>query len=588
MVFIIKVSNMRTPRFSSLLRAERGRGFQKTVSSEDARRSREETTIQLRKQKKNSQMAKRRNQTSVATFDLAASQGKAVGHSPKSVSMMIKQQLHLFQKHQQDPNAVSEEELHISIRTLRRLLSQTVPSPCQEVVESGIIFHMVRISVLHQASCGSQLRCSILHECLWILINISSDNYTKQVAESGIVPLAATMMCSHEDPNVREQAAWCLGNIAGHSSEYRDTCLATPHLMDGLLRNLESPSTSSLLGIVCWLASNLLRGQPSICASVTIPVTKALQTNLHEALSVINSDPRLSDVLLDILWALSYLSEGDKDCIQKFVDTGIVNSLMRVVGYYSNNAALLPLSLLRTMGNIVAGSVQQTQAVLDSGFARHLISLLGSPSKEIQRESAWMCANIAAGTSSQLNELLNERVNGGILWSLCQLAVKGKTYAIRKEAQFAICEIVKTGDKHHTELVVGADGIESLVEGCLKAKHADLRVLRFCLETFKEIFDHGVASGQDGYYLECFQSCGGLDRLVELQDHEDQKVYDLCIEILDSHFDENVDENIDTRVLDDGTHSFGIAKNLFPTGNFGKAERPQFAAAITDSHRNAW
>jgi hypothetical protein len=74
---------------------------------------------------------------------------------------------------------------------------------------------------------------SLLFETAWVLTNITADCYTRVVAESGAVELLAHLLF-HGDPNVREQSVWCLGNIAGESTQYREGLLVMPEVVGGL------------------------------------------------------------------------------------------------------------------------------------------------------------------------------------------------------------------------------------------------------------------------------------------------------------------------------------------------------------------
>lgn len=51
-------------------------------------------------------------------------------------------------------------------------------------------------------------------EAAWALTNIASTCKTKTVVDHGAVP-ALVRNLRHHNPDLREQCAWCLGNIAG-------------------------------------------------------------------------------------------------------------------------------------------------------------------------------------------------------------------------------------------------------------------------------------------------------------------------------------------------------------------------------------
>lgn len=62
---------------------------------------------------------------------------------------------------------------------------------------------------------------------------------------------------------------------------------------------------------------------------------------------------------------------------------------------------------LRSIGNIVTGTDDQTQAVLDAGALAMFGNLLRHPKSNIQKESAWTLSNITAGKDTQIQEVIN-------------------------------------------------------------------------------------------------------------------------------------------------------------------------------------
>lgn len=62
---------------------------------------------------------------------------------------------------------------------------------------------------------------------------------------------------------------------------------------------------------------------------------------------------------------------------------------------------------LRALGNIVTGTDEQTQAVLDAGALNMFPQLLRHKKANIQKEAVWTLSNITAGKDSQIQEVIN-------------------------------------------------------------------------------------------------------------------------------------------------------------------------------------
>lgn len=130
----------------------------------------------------------------------------------------------------------------------------------------------------------------LLFEAAWTLTNISSgtSEHTRVVIDNGAIPIFVGLIrCAHAD--VREQAVWALGNIAGDSTRCRDLVLSYDMplgLICGLLEamgDLSSTSTLTLLRNATWTVSNLCRGKPPPRWGLVAELLAPLITLLHHS-----------------------------------------------------------------------------------------------------------------------------------------------------------------------------------------------------------------------------------------------------------------------------------------------------------------
>jgi len=132
----------------------------------------------------------------------------------------------LFQLWSANPASVSIEEFYAKTQSIRRLLTDPKYPPTGDVVKSGVVPILVKMLSL-TANPG------LIFEAEWALTNIAVTKFAKVVAESGAVPLLAGLLL-HQASQVREQAAWCIGNLASDSVELRDELLNVDGIISGM------------------------------------------------------------------------------------------------------------------------------------------------------------------------------------------------------------------------------------------------------------------------------------------------------------------------------------------------------------------
>jgi len=348
---------------------------------------------------------------------------------------------------------------------------------------------------------------------------------------AGAVPAFKELLISPSD-DVKEQAVWALGNIAGDSFQCRDHILEHG-VMEYLLRSLLESPKLSLLRNGTWTLSNLCRGKPQPDWSLVSPALPILARLAH------STD---DEVLTDVLWALSYLSDGTNDRIQSIVETGIARRVTELLIHHSYS---VQTPALRMIGNIVTGDDTQTQLMINVGILPCLLALMSSNRKTIRKEACWTVSNITAGNRTQVQAV----IDANIIPKLISLLKPDVEFDIRKEAAWAISNATSCGSQLQIKYLVDCGAIEPMIEFL---SSSDTKMVLVGLEALENILKNGekeVKITGTNNYANLIEEYRGLDKIEELQNHSSQEIYDKSVSLLENFFSgEEEDENISPNI----------------------------------------
>ncbi|KAF8038861.1 hypothetical protein BT93_B1421 [Corymbia citriodora subsp. variegata] len=487
--------------------------YKVAVDADEGRRRREDNMVEIRKNRREESLLKKRREGLQAPQASLSLHSSAVEKKLENLPSMVAGVW------------TNDKAMQLEATTqFRKLLSIERSPPIEEVIQSGVVPRFVEFLMREDFP-------QLQFEAAWALTNIASgtSENTKVVIDHGAVPIFVKLLGSPSD-DVREQAVWALGNVAGDSPKCRDLVLSNGALLP-LLAQLNEHAKLSMLRNATWTLSNFCRGKPQPPFEQVKPALPALAHLIH------STD---EEVLTDACWALSYLSDGTNDKIQAVIEAGVCPRLVELL-LHPSPSVLIPA--LRTVGNIVTGDDLQTQCVIDHQSLPCLLNLLtGNYKKSIKKEACWTISNITAGNKEQIQAV----IGANIISPMVQL-LQNAEFDIKKEAAWAISNATSGGSHEQIKFLVSQGCVKPL---CDLLICPDPRIVTVCLEGLENILKIGEAeknlgnSGDVNVYAQMVEDVEGLEKIESLQSHDNNEIYEKAVKILEAYWLEEDDDTM--------------------------------------------
>lgn len=444
-----------------------------------------------------------------------------------------------------------------AVKSLRKMLSIPNRPPIDEVIGEGLVPNFV--TMLGHPDDMMQF------EAAWCLTNVASGTAAQcaNVVQHNAIPPLVGLLGSPAI-NVSEQAVWALGNIAGDCPKLRDEVLRHGGMQRVLALVESTASTGQMVPLrnATWALSNLVRGKPQPSKEYVAYAVPMLARLLQ-----IEDD----ELLIDVCWALSYVTDGDNDSIDLVIQAGCVQPLMAKL----DKGVKVQTPALRALCNVVTGSNEATQAVIDAGFISKLGSSLRATKMQTRKEACWALSNITAGTAEQVEAVLSSPMMPIVIDRL-----EKDEFEVKKEAAWVVANVLHgfkqapTVEAARRVSTLAQHGVIKAMVGMLDAN--DPVVQKLMLEAMANLLAAGEELGRagkgDNPFLIAFDEAEGVDKLELLQEHENEDVYRLAVDLLERFFGEEDEE--DQNVAPNPT-SNGFSFNAQPAQPFGA--QPAFA-----------
>ncbi|CAH0771653.1 unnamed protein product [Bemisia tabaci] len=500
-------------------------GFKnKGKDQDEMRRRRNEVTVELRKNKREETLLKRRN---VPITDFTGDDDD----DAKNLSKVDLSKLIMEASNDADPVT----QLN-AVQSARKLLSSDKNPPIDILIASNILpvlVHCLEIS----DNPGLQF------EAAWALTNIASGTsaQTQAVVAAGAVPVFLQLLHSQHD-TVCEQAVWALGNIIGDGPVLRDYVIKLG-VIPPLLSFIKPEIPLSFMRNVTWVIVNLCRNKdPPLPKNTIMEILPALNMLIH------HND---NNILVDTVWALSYLTDGQNDQIQLVIDSGIVPKLVALL---SHKESKVQTAALRAVGNIVTGSDEQTQVVLNCDALAHFPALLTHHKEKICKEAVWFLSNITAGNRKQVQAV----IDAGLLPKIIDNLAKGE-FQTQKEAAWAISNFTISGDKNQIARLIQENVVPPFCNllGC-----KDPQVTQVVLDGIQNMLKATTSFQEREALADKIEECGGLDKIEQLQNDPNEDIYKLAYDIIEKFFSDVEDDSTIAPEATEAGYQFDPSLNI--------------------------
>ncbi|ETO20237.1 hypothetical protein RFI_16977 [Reticulomyxa filosa] len=370
-----------------------------------------------------------------------------------------------------------------------------------------------------------------------------NEEQQKQLADMGCIEGLVQLLKSTTNTENFNQAVWGLGNMAADSAILRDQIMRSG-LLDIILESMDKQPAETRREMIYTLGT--------LCQTKPFPEWTQIAPFLPYLVGLI-AQPTDHETVTNTLRCFDCLSTEDdgkngdepktatfSSRIDSIIRTGLVPLLFKLVQQYceqeDDNQVISRIHIriyvrilidlfcimfvcflcIRIIGNIVSGTDEQTQVVINSGFFDVIDVFLDHPKSNVQKIACWTLSNVISCLEGD-NKLHLFLQKEQLVKKVIALARQEKAASLRKEACWCLYNAMAGASFQQMKELVDAGFIETMVELLnLRARHLislSLTALSACFELYEE---YSCCPDSINPFVEKMEELGGLNLLENI------------------------------------------------------------------------
>ena len=293
------------------------------------------------------------------------------------------------------------ETKYVGIISIRKLLCENEP-PIEIIYDNNIIYGIIELL-------NEKYSVEFKYQALWCLINITYWNKkgSRIIRKAGGIDKIISLLNNNID-EIKEMALWCLENMLPDSLKIQNY-LVNKKVINILMTLLSTNNNKKIISHCVSIIKVLIKPYYKKKKD-TADINKLINiiSKLIMEIKYFPEDNIIKYIYQDSCFLLSYISEHFKDYKETFLENGIIQYIIELIkNPIIENDEYIFLTLLKIIGNVINGNVNQTQQILNYDILPILKKYITNNNKIIQKEICWIISNIVADTEESMIKVID-------------------------------------------------------------------------------------------------------------------------------------------------------------------------------------